>query len=122
MGLPEPLQRDRSVPVFVRNEAKQCERTGGPTFGRAAGGFGHDQESAGAQERRRALGGHGRRPEAAGHDQIRLASALRVSAGVLGPLTEDLHPIGELQSIDGVPQKGCSPGAGINQCPARPWP
>jgi hypothetical protein len=76
LGLPEPLQRDRSVAVFVRNEAKPCERPGWPTFGRAAGGFGHDEEPAGAQERRRALGRHGRRPEAAGYDQVRLASAL----------------------------------------------
>jgi len=119
MGLSEALQRDGSGPLGVRNEAKQCQRGNWPTVGCAAGRFGHDEVSVGGQQRRRAFGRHGWRAEAAGHDQICLASTLCLSAGVFCPLTEDLHPIGELQSTDGVTQKGCSPDAGVNQGPVR---
>ena len=74
--LSEALQRDRSGPVFVRNEAQFSERTGWPAFGPAAGRFGHDKVSVDGQQGRRAFGRHGWRPEAPGHNQISLAAEL----------------------------------------------
>jgi hypothetical protein len=44
---------------------------------------------------------------------------VRVSAGLLRSLTEDLDSMGEVQRTDGFPQKRRSPGVGVNQQPVR---
>jgi hypothetical protein len=86
---------------LAKLQAEQLEAVRIPAQGFAARGLGYHEPSSELQERGPTFGGGRRGCEASGHDAVKLAPEFG-PPGDLRSFADNLHPVGQPQSPDGI--------------------